>query len=80
MAFAPVNLALQVIAAFVIFVFGYVALFVSLVICLAISFGIGKGIHEGARRVRAYAVRAAPAKIFISADGALAPGLTVIRR
>ena len=68
MAFAPFNIALQVIAAFVIFIFGYVALFVSLIICLAVSLAIGKGISEGARRVRAYAVRSASAKTFISSD------------
>jgi hypothetical protein len=68
MAFAPFNIALQVIAAFVIFIFGYVALFVSLIICLAVSLAIGKGIYEGARRVRAYTVRSAPAKTFISSD------------
>jgi hypothetical protein len=68
MAFAPFNVALQVIAAFAIFVFGYVALLVSLLICLAVSVAIGKGISEGARRVRAYAVRSAPAKTFISSD------------
>ena len=43
MAFAPFNIALQVIAAFVIFIFGYVALFVSLIICFAVCFAIGKG-------------------------------------
>jgi hypothetical protein len=80
MAFAPLNLALQVIAAFVIFIFGYVALFVSLVICLAVSLAIGKGIHEGARRVRAYAVRSASAKTLVSSDAALAPGATAIGR
>jgi hypothetical protein len=69
MAFAPFNIALQVIAAFVIFIFGYVALFVSLIICLAVCFAIGKGIYEGARRVRAYAVRSAPAKASISNAG-----------
>ena len=68
MAFAPFNIALQVIAAFVIFIFGYVALFVSLVICLVVSLAIGKGIREGVRRLRTYAVRSAPAKTFISSD------------
>ena len=42
MAFAPFNVAMQVIAAFAIFIFGYVALFVSLVMCLAVSLAIGK--------------------------------------
>jgi len=59
MAFPP-NIALQVIAAFVIFIFGYVALFVSLIICLAVCLAIGSGIYEGARRVQAYALRSAP--------------------
>jgi hypothetical protein len=75
MAFAPFNVALQVIAAFAILVFGYIALFVSLIICLAVSLAIGKGIYEGARRVQAYAVRSAPAKTFISSDVALTSGL-----
>jgi hypothetical protein len=78
MTFAPFNIAAQVIAAFVIFVFGYVALFVSLIICLAVSLAIGKGMYECARRVRAYAVRSAPAKTFVSSDVALIPGLTAI--
>jgi hypothetical protein len=75
MTFAPFNVALQVIAAFAIFVFGYVALFVSLFVCFAASLAIGKGLQEGARRVRAYAVRSAPAKTFISSDVALISGL-----
>ena len=78
MTFAPFNIAVQVIAAFVIFVFGYVALFVSLIIGLAVSLAIGKGIYECARRVRAYAVRSAPAKTFISSDASLIPGLAAI--
>jgi hypothetical protein len=75
MTFAPFNVALQVIAAFAIFVLGYVALFVSLTIGLAVSLAIGKGLYEGARRLRAYAVRSAPAKTFISSDVALIPRL-----
>ena len=75
MTFAPFNIALQVIAAFAIFIFGYVVLFVSLIICLAVSLAIGKGIYEGARRVRAYAVRSSPANTFISYDVALTSGL-----
>jgi hypothetical protein len=75
MTFAPFNLALQVIAAFAIFVLGYVALLVSLVICLAVSLAIGKGINEDARRLRAYAVRSAPAKTFISSEVPLISGL-----
>jgi hypothetical protein len=74
MAFAPFNVAIQVIAAFAIFIFGYVALFVSLVMCLAVNLAIGKGISEGARRLRAYAARSAPAKTFISSDVALISG------
>jgi hypothetical protein len=85
MTFPPFNIALQVIAAFAIFIFGYIVLFVSLVICLAVSLAIGKGINEGARRLRAYAVRSAPAKTFISSDVPLISGLdsgslTAIRR
>jgi hypothetical protein len=75
MALAPFNVAIQVIAAFAIFIFGYVALFVSLVICLAVSLAIGKGISEGARRLRAYAARSASAETFISSDVALISGL-----
>ena len=41
------------IAAFVIFVFGYVALFGSLMIFLFLA----KGLYESAKAVRAYAVR-----------------------
>ena len=74
MALAP-NIALQVIAAFLIFIFGYVALFVSLIICLAVCLAIGSGIYEGARRVQAYAVRSAPSKTFVSSDVALISGL-----
>jgi hypothetical protein len=74
MALAP-NIAQQVIAAFVIFIFGYVALFVSLIICLAVCFAIGSGLYEGARRVRAYTVRSAPSKTFVSSDVSLIPGL-----
>jgi hypothetical protein len=61
MNFAPFNIALQVIAAFAIFVLGYVALFVSLIISLALSLAVGKGIYEVTRRVRAYAARLASA-------------------
>jgi hypothetical protein len=68
MAFAPFNIALQVIAAFAIFIFGYVALFVALIICLTVSLALGKGIYEVTRRVRAYAARSASAKNFISSD------------
>jgi hypothetical protein len=58
------SIALQVIAAFVIFLFAFVALFVSLIISLAIA----KGIYEGAKGVRAYAVRSASAKRSISSE------------
>jgi hypothetical protein len=71
MTLAPFNIALQVIAAFAIFVFGYVALSVSLIICLAVCFAIGEGVYEGAKKVRTYAMKSAPAKTFISADVAL---------
>jgi hypothetical protein len=75
MAFAPFNAVLPVIAAFVIFIFGYVALFVSLMICFFVCLVIAKGIYEGAKKVRSYAVRSAPAKTFISSDVALISGL-----
>jgi len=58
------NVALQVIAAFVIFLFAYVGLFVSLIICLVIA----KAMYEGAKGVRAFAVRSATAKRSISSD------------
>ena len=75
MAFAPFNAVLPVIAAFVVFIFGYVALFLSLLICFFLCLVIAKGIYEGAKKVRTYAVRSAPAKTFISSDVALISGL-----
>ncbi len=76
MAFAPFNAVLPVIAAFVVFIFGYVALFLSLMICFFLCLVIAKGIYEGvAKKVRTYAVRSAPAKTFISSDVALISGL-----
>jgi hypothetical protein len=68
MAFAPFNAALPVIAALVFFIFGYVALFVSLMICFFVCLVIAKGIYEGAKKVRSYAMRSAPANTFISSD------------
>jgi hypothetical protein len=47
------NFEIQVIAAFVIFVFGYVALFGSLMAFLFLA----KGLYESAKAVRAYALR-----------------------
>jgi hypothetical protein len=73
--FAPFNFALQVIAAFTIFIFGYVALFVSLMIWSSVCLVIARGIYGGAKKVRSYTMRSAPAKTFISADVALIPGL-----
>jgi hypothetical protein len=75
MALAPFNAVLPVIAAFVVFIFGYVALFVSLMICFFVCLVIAKGIYEGAKKVRSYAVRSAPEKTFISSDVALISGL-----
>jgi|HubBroStandDraft_4_1064222.scaffolds.fasta_scaffold665242_2 hypothetical protein len=75
MTFAPFNVALQVIAAFAIFVFGYVALFVSSMICFSVCLMIARGIYEGAKKVRSYTMRSAPAKTFISAEVAMIPGL-----
>ncbi|MGA8143503.1 MAG: hypothetical protein WB987_06425 [Candidatus Acidiferrales bacterium] len=51
------NIAAQVIAAFVIFVFGYVALLSSLLICAAVA----KGLYEGGIWVRALASGQRPA-------------------
>jgi hypothetical protein len=56
------SFALQVIAAFLIFLLGYFALLISLILCLAIA----KGIYEAAQRVRAYTVRSASAEDFTS--------------
>ncbi len=75
MAFAPLNAVLPVIAAFVVFILGYLALFVSLMICFFVCLVIAKGIYEGAKKVRTYAMKSAPAKTFISADVALISGL-----
>jgi hypothetical protein len=52
------NVAVQVIAAFVIFVVGYAALLGTLSICLAIAMGL----YEGARRIWAYSTRLALAR------------------
>jgi hypothetical protein len=49
------NLALQVIAAFMIFLVGYLAFFISFMICLVIA----NGMYEGAKVVQAYAARSA---------------------
>jgi len=57
MTFAPFNIALQVIAAFAIFTFGYLALFVSLMICFFVCLLIAKGVYEGAKKVRTYAMK-----------------------
>jgi len=45
------NSILQVLAAFVIFLFGYLAFFVFLMICLLIA----TGLYESAKLIRAYA-------------------------
>jgi hypothetical protein len=52
------NAALQVFAAFVLFLFGYFALFAFSVICLLIA----TGLYEVIKRVRAYAVISASAR------------------
>jgi hypothetical protein len=75
MAFAPFNALLPVIAALVVFIFGYAALFVSLMICFFVCLVIAKGIYEGGKKVRSYTMRSAPAKTFISSDVALIPEL-----
>ena len=71
MPFAPFNFALQVIAAFTIFILGYVALFVSSMICFSVCLIIARGIYQGAKKVRSYTMRSAPAKT----DVPLIPGL-----
>jgi hypothetical protein len=52
------NAGVQAIAAFVIFVVGYAALFGTLSICLAIAMGL----YEGAKRIRKYSTRLATAR------------------
>ena len=52
------NVALQTIAAFVIFVVGYAALFGTLSVCFAIAMGL----YECAKRIRAYSARLALAR------------------
>jgi len=71
MNFAPFNFALQVIAAFTIFIFGYVALFLSSMICFSVCLVIARGIYESAKKVRSYTMRSSPA----NTDVALIPGL-----
>jgi hypothetical protein len=58
------NVPLLMIAASMIFVLGYFALFVSLLTFLAIT----KGLYEGAKRVQAYALRSALENGLISSD------------
>jgi hypothetical protein len=58
------NVPLQAVAAFVIFILGYLALFVSLLTFLALA----RGLYEGAKRVRAYALRSASENDSISSD------------
>jgi hypothetical protein len=55
------NTALQVIAAFVIFLFGYLAFFVFLIICLLIA----TGLYESGKWIRAYAERSVSANASI---------------
>ena len=52
------NVALQTIAAFVIFVVGYAALFGTLSVCFAIAMGL----YECAKRIWAYPTRLALAR------------------
>ena len=51
------NAALQVLAAFVIFVFGYIAFFALLAVCLLIT----AGLYKSAQRIRAWAARSVSA-------------------
>jgi hypothetical protein len=62
------NVPLLMIAAFVIFVLGYLALFVSLLTFLAIA----TGLYRGAKRVQAYALRSALENDPISSDAEIA--------
>lgn len=58
MAFGLIyNSILQVLAAFVIFFLGYLALFVILIVTLLIA----TGLYEGAKWIRAYTVKSASA-------------------
>ena len=68
MTFAPFNTVVPVIAAFVVFILGYVALFVSLMICFFLFLVTTKGIYEGAKKVRTYAARSAPQIPSFSSD------------
>ena len=43
MTFAPINMVVPVIAAFVVFIFGYITLFVSLMICFSVCSGYWQG-------------------------------------
>jgi hypothetical protein len=52
------NVALQTIAAFLIFVVGYAALFGTLSLCFAIAMGL----YECAKRIGAYSARLALAR------------------
>jgi hypothetical protein len=51
------NSILQVLAAFVIFILGYVAFFALLIVTLLFA----TGLYEGAKWIRAYTVRSASA-------------------
>lgn len=52
------NAGVQMVAAFVIFVVGYAALFGTLSICLAIAMGL----YEGTKRIWTYSTRQAMAR------------------
>lgn len=58
------NATLQVIAALVVFLFGYLAFFVFLIVCLLIA----TGLYEGAKAVRFYAVTSGSANRSRSSD------------
>jgi hypothetical protein len=65
MAFVLIyNSILQVLAAFVIFLFGYLVFFVFLIICLLIA----TGLYESAKWIRAYPVRSVSANSSMSPD------------
>jgi hypothetical protein len=63
--FLSFNAVLQVIAAFVIFLLGYVGLFVFLILCLLIA----TGVYEGVMAIRARTVTSASTNNSVPLDG-----------
>jgi hypothetical protein len=58
------NFTVQVVAAFVVFVLGYLALFGSLLVCLAVAIGLYKSV----KRVLAFMARSSSADNSIPSD------------